>query len=67
MGYGEQQLKVDLAIGQEVRVMEGPFEGFVGNIDEIYPDKGKIRVSISMFGRETPVELDYYQVEKVTE
>jgi len=66
MGYGEQNVKIDLSMGEDVRVIEGPFEGFVGPVDEIYPDKGKIRVSISMFGRETPVELDYFQVEKVS-
>lgn len=67
MGYGEQNVKIDLSLGEEVRVMEGPFEGFTGLVDEINPEKGKIRVSISMFGRETPVELDYFQVEKVSQ
>lgn len=67
MGYSEQNVKIDLSLGEEVRVMEGPFEGFTGLVDEINPEKGKIRVSISMFGRETPVELDYFQVEKVSQ
>ncbi len=67
MGYNEQSVKIDLSLGEEVRVMEGPFEGFTGLVDEISPEKGKIRVSISMFGRETPVELDYFQVEKVSQ
>jgi transcriptional antiterminator NusG len=47
-----------------VRVREGPFEDFMGQVDEINLDKGKVRVMISMFGRDTPVELDFMQVEK---
>ena len=63
----EQLLKIvaNYAVGDEVRVKEGPFENFIGIVDEIYADKGKMRVSVSMFGRETPVELEFAQVEKV--
>jgi transcriptional antiterminator NusG len=52
--------------GQKVRIADGPFEDFVGTVDEIYPDKGKVRILVSFFGRETPVELDFLQVEKIT-
>ncbi len=51
--------------GDEVRVIDGPFQGFVGVIDEVKTDKGKVRVLISIFGRSTPVELDFVQVVKL--
>jgi transcriptional antiterminator NusG len=57
--------KVIFEKGEAVRVKEGPFTNFSGIIDEFNPDKGKIKVTISIFGRSTPVELEYWQVEKV--
>lgn len=65
MGVDEPRHKVAYSLGESVRVTAGPFEGFVGVIREIYPDKGKLRVFVSMFGRETPIELDFGQVEKL--
>ena len=64
MGVETPRPKVEFSIGEHVKVIRGPFENFAGIIEEIYADKGKLRVLVSMFGRETPVELDFGQVEK---
>ncbi|HHU69646.1 MAG TPA: transcription termination/antitermination protein NusG [Thermoanaerobacterales bacterium] len=65
MGIEEAKPKIDLEVNQKVKVISGPFENFVGRIESIYPEKEKVRVMVSMFGRETPVELDFAQVEKM--
>ncbi len=57
--------KIVFEKGEQVRVIEGPFQNFNGTIDDIHPERGKIKVSISIFGRATPVELEYWQVEKI--
>lgn len=59
------KVKVGFRKGQSVRVTDGPFTDFVGVVDEIVPEKGKVKVLLSLFGRETPVELDFLQVEKL--
>ena len=59
------KVKVGFRSGQSVRVTDGPFIDFVGVVDEISPEKGKVKVLLSLFGRETPVELDFLQVEKL--
>ncbi len=59
------KVKVGFKQGQSVRVTDGPFSDFVGIVDEISTDKGKVKVLLSLFGRETPVELDFLQVEKL--
>lgn len=55
----------DVAIGDNVRVVSGALETFLGTVDEIYADKQKVRVIVQMFGRQTPVELDFNQIEKI--
>ncbi|SHL02231.1 transcription antitermination protein nusG [Desulforamulus aeronauticus DSM 10349] len=65
MGMEEPKTKMNVSLGENVKVTEGPFESFVGVIEEIYPDKGKVKVMVSMFGRETPIELDFTQIEKL--
>ncbi|MBI3322372.1 MAG: transcription termination/antitermination factor NusG [Candidatus Omnitrophica bacterium] len=57
--------KVSFEKGESVRINEGPFTNFNGTVEEIHPEKGKLRVMVSIFGRSTPVELEYWQVEKV--
>jgi transcription termination/antitermination protein NusG len=58
------KVKVSLSMGDSVRIMDGPFQDFRGVIDEINQEKGKIKVLVSFFGREVPVELDFLQVER---
>ncbi|GBF33375.1 transcription antitermination protein NusG [Desulfocucumis palustris] len=65
MGVEEPKARVDFIVNQHIRVKSGPFENFEGIIEEIYPEKSKLKVMISMFGRDTPVELDFSQVEKL--
>lgn len=57
--------KVVFEIGESVRIIDGPFVNFNGTIDEVHPEKGKLKASVSIFGRATPVELEYWQVEKI--
>ncbi len=65
MGKEDPKFKIDFAIGEVVSIIDGPFKGFDGSISEIDPVKGKLKVLVNMFGRETPVELDGLQVKKV--
>ena len=65
MGIEAPKLKIDFHKGDRVKVTSGPFFDFTGVVDEIQPEKEKLRALISIFGRETPVELEFFQVEKV--
>jgi transcriptional antiterminator NusG len=64
---GKEVPKVQYTVGEEVKINDGPFANLTGRIDEIDPDRGKLRVSVSIFGRFTPVELEYWQVIRMTE
>jgi transcription termination/antitermination protein NusG len=64
LGAEKPKTKVKFAEGESVRVVDGPFNNFNGTVEEINPDKGKVKVLVSIFGRPTPVELDFIQVEK---
>lgn len=65
MGMDQPKHKIDHNVGDVVNIIDGPFKGFDGSISEIDSQKGKLKVLVNMFGRETPVELDSLQVKKV--
>lgn len=64
---GKEVPKVQYQVGEEVKITDGPFLNLTGRIDEIDPERGKLKVSVSIFGRFTPVELEYWQVERIVE
>ncbi|OGZ73445.1 MAG: transcription termination/antitermination protein NusG [Candidatus Staskawiczbacteria bacterium RIFCSPLOWO2_01_FULL_38_12b] len=65
MDSGEPEFQIDFEIGAAVKILDGPFKGFEGKVSEIDQEKGKIKVLVNMFGRDTPVELDSLQIKKV--
>ena len=65
MGIEEPKYKIDVKVGDTVKINDGPFKEFDGKISEIDEEKGKVQVLVNMFGRETPVELDYLQITKL--
>jgi transcriptional antiterminator NusG len=65
MRVEEPRIKVGFQVGQSVRIIDGPFQDFVGVVDDLNLEKGKVKVLVSFFGRETPVELDFLQVERL--
>lgn len=65
MGFDEVPVNVDYDVNDTVQVVNGPLEGFIGAVQEINKEKQKVKVLVSMFGRETPVELEFSQVQKV--
>jgi len=65
MGVETPKFKVQYQKGQSVRVKDGPFAEFIGTVDEVNPERNKVKVLVSIFGRETPVELDFLQIEKL--
>ena len=60
------QPKVLFELGENVRVMEGPFANFTGVVDDVNLEKGKVRVLVSIFGRPTPIEIEFVQLEKIS-
>ena len=65
IGVEEKPVDIDFEIGETVKVKEGPFANYSGTIEEIDNDKAKVKVLVNMFGRDTPVELEFTQVEKI--
>ena len=65
MGVEEPKYIIDVKVGDAVKITDGPFKDFDGRVSDIDEEKGKVKVLVSMFGRETPVELDFLQVKKV--
>ena len=65
MGVEEPKFKIDISVGSPVRITDGPFKNFEGRVSEIDEARGKVKALVSMFGRETPVELDFLQVKKL--
>lgn len=64
MGMAEPKFKIEVKEGDAVKITDGPFKDFDGKIQEVNEEKGKVKVLVSIFGRETPVELDFLQVKK---
>lgn len=64
MGIREPKYKIDVLAGDIIKITDGPFNGFDGKVDGIDEEKGKIKVLVQMFGRETPLELDFLQIKK---
>ncbi len=68
---GEQKSKerttavIDFSVGEHIKVIDGPFNNFNGVIEEVFPEKGRVRVKVEIFGRGTPVELDYLQIGRI--
>ncbi len=65
MGVEEPKYKIEIAVGDNVKIMDGPFKDFDGRIAEVDEERGRVKVLVTMFGRETPVELDFLQVKKL--
>lgn len=63
LGMGKKEIEVSYSVGDSVRIVDGPLEDFIGTVEEVDTDKNRVRVTVSMFGRETPVELELDQAE----
>jgi len=65
VGSDEPKYKFDIAVGDHVKITDGPFKNFDGRVSEIDEERGRVKILVTMFGRETPVELDFLQVKKL--
>ena len=65
MGVEEPQYKIDVQVNDPVKINDGPFKNFEGKVAEVDEERGKVKVLVNMFGRETPVELDFLQIKKI--
>jgi len=65
MGIDEPKFAIDVLIDDSVRIVDGPFKNFEGKVAEVNSERGKVKVLVNMFGRETPVELDFLQIKKI--
>jgi len=65
MGIEEPKARIDIQVKEAVKITSGAFENWTAIVQEVHPERGKLKVLVNMFGRETPVELDYTQVEKI--
>ena len=65
MGVEEPKYEIDVEAGSPVKITDGPFKNFEGKVNEVDAERGKVKVLVNMFGRETPVELDYLQIKKI--
>ncbi|MEL7608659.1 MAG: transcription termination/antitermination protein NusG [Bacillota bacterium] len=65
MGVERIPIELDISVGEQVRIINGPLENFIGRVEALNPEHQKIKLTVSMFGRETPVELEYIQVQKL--
>lgn len=65
MGVEEPKYKIDVTPGEPIQIIDGPFKGMEGKVTDVDGDKGKVKVLVSMFGRETPVNLDFLQIKKL--
>ena len=65
MGINEPEFTVDVEVGTPVSITDGPFKNFEGKVSDIDAERGKVKVLVNMFGRETPVELDFLQIKKI--
>jgi transcriptional antiterminator NusG len=66
LGVREEQIEVSFEKGEAIRIISGPFRGYTGSVEEINPQRNKIKALVNIFGRDTPVEIDFEQAEKVT-
>jgi len=65
LGVDKREVQVNYSVGDSVRIIDGPLDGFIGRVEEVNSDKNVVRVIVSMFGHETPVELELHQIEVI--